>query len=221
VIMIIDYIDIATFGIRLLKSEGEFNAPKVKRPLMHNWPDEHGLDIDLSTNQLETRKIVFKMIMESSSVSEFDENINLFSEILNASGLRVISLPHLFFPMFLALDAEMDVVLLNSLNTGNIVHEINLEFIEPFPRGRFFIQDNSVLTVSFTISSSSTLRVHWGDSTSEVVFGNTQAISHTYISESIPHYIGIFGNITDISTLTDLVGLVELVYDIESSGEVV
>ena len=50
--MVIDTTDIATLGVKLIKSNGELDIPKVKRPLSYNWQDEDGLDIDLTTMRI-------------------------------------------------------------------------------------------------------------------------------------------------------------------------
>jgi len=89
----IDTIDIwTTYGAFLLK--GSYDAlmklPKRKESLNNNWPDQNGLDIDLTDPHYEVLEADLSFIVSASSEAQWWTRYNALRTLLLSSGLRTI-----------------------------------------------------------------------------------------------------------------------------------
>jgi len=205
--MTIDYVDISYYGLLYLKSTGLDNMPKIKRPIVNNWSDSHGIDIDLTTAFKEARNITSEFILVGTSISDYQSKLASLQLALQAIGLRVIKYDNYLKPRFLFLSEEIAPELIGKLNNSQVACKLTLNMTEPNPVGRYFHTNDPVVNVSFTISCSTPIIIDWGDGISEIKLGTSQSCSHNFTTF---HYIALFGNITDISALTSIVGLTEI-----------
>src|ERR1035437_8452547 len=89
--VIIDTIDIwTTYGAFMLKgSYDSFMKPaKRKVSLSNNWPEQNGLDIDLTDPKYEAKEVEPSFILSASSETEWWTRYNAFFALLKLAGER-------------------------------------------------------------------------------------------------------------------------------------
>lgn len=87
----LDGVDLWTnFGLTIAKGSLDdfLKLPKRKGSIEHNWPDEDGLDVDLSRNFYEARDINIKFYIISDTEAAFWTQYNGFMTLLKKPGLR-------------------------------------------------------------------------------------------------------------------------------------
>ena len=130
--MVIDTTDIATLGVKLIKSNGELDIPKVKRPLSYNWQDEDGLDIDLTTMDKEPREIQLEFLLTATTPALYKSQLETFAALFTDSGLH--DLDYSYLPTAIPIFLESDIMIeerLNPFSSNAISCKIKLTVTEP------------------------------------------------------------------------------------------
>lgn len=87
----IDTIDIwTTYGTFLLHGsyDGLMRPPKRKVSLSNNWPEQNGIEIDLTVPKYESKEAELSFILSASSEAEWWTRYNAFFTLLKLSGER-------------------------------------------------------------------------------------------------------------------------------------
>ena len=87
----IDTIDIwTTFGAFLLTGsyDGLMRPSKRKASLSNNWPEQNGLEIDLTTPSFESKEADLIFILSASSEAQWWTRYNAFFTLLKLAGER-------------------------------------------------------------------------------------------------------------------------------------
>ena len=188
--MTIDYLSISLFGLKIVKSSGWFDFPKIKRPYSHVWSDSHGIDIDLLDSFIEPRPITIEMSLTANSVADYIAKLTLFQEFIQQPGLRVLKRDKIDRPYFVYLEDMVEIDQKTKFTSTIIASTFRLKFIEKNPVGRYFATTNPIQNVGFTISCAEPITVLWGDGTSQIVQGSNVAVSHIYN----PNLLGASGD---------------------------
>lgn len=205
--MTIDNVPISIWKFILTDTQGEQDGPAIKRPYFQNWNDRHGVDIDLTTTILEPLHMQLTFLIRAISFSQYRSRLNAFKKKLQRPGLHVIKYPNLGDLPYFAFQSDIiRVERLTTLGAAVISAKVYLSLTVPYPVGRFFTINAG--TVSFRISCTTPMLIDWGDGTSAFAEGANQLFSHTYSTFT---YVGILGNIEDITSLTNIVGMLEIV----------
>lgn len=89
--VIIDTIDIwTTYGAFILTGSYDslMKPPKRKVSLSNNWPEQNGLEIDLSAPKYESKEAELSFILSASNEAEWWTRYNAFFSLLKAAGER-------------------------------------------------------------------------------------------------------------------------------------
>ena len=89
----IDTIDIwTTHGAFLLQGsyDGLMRPPKRKASLSNNWPEQNGLEIDLTIPRYESKEAELSFILSASSETEWWTRYDAFFTLLKSPGERSV-----------------------------------------------------------------------------------------------------------------------------------
>lgn len=89
---IIDGIDIATLGMFIERggSDDFLSYPTRRDPDQMDWPDENGLDVDLTDCYFEAKTVKVNYVIIADDERTFKNNLNSFENIHFAAGYRQI-----------------------------------------------------------------------------------------------------------------------------------
>lgn len=88
----IDGTDIATLGMFIVKG-GDYDFlsfPERKDPLINDWFEEDGLDVDLSEVFFEAKKVSVKYYLSATDATLFNQRLNAFEMLHYQTGYRQI-----------------------------------------------------------------------------------------------------------------------------------
>jgi hypothetical protein len=213
--IVIDNIDLyTTYGIMLVSHEGLLDPLKTKKRQSHNWSDEHGNDIDLSTAFYEERQITLNLRLAGVTKADFVAFLTNFGKFVTASGLRILKHPQITRPYFVYAPEGASVKKETLWNDTLMIATFSLKLFEPFPIGRYFSTNQSSLsTVTITITCTKAMVIHWGDGTTTTTVQGTAIVStKNYTVTRNPYYIQIVGDITSISSLTKSANTTEITW---------
>ena len=163
----IDGIDLSAFGIRIAASRGVLDLPSMKQPQTYDWPDYHGVTVDLEKPRFNPNHIILDAWMESSDgMLEFAKRIRSFYNTMTKPGLRqllvFIGENHpLVFMVYMkdGMDVQKKWNDIRMFGT----FQIKLEEPEPVKMVVRFESGSTVSSVSF--ASNDFFNVYWGDGT--------------------------------------------------------
>ncbi|HLP44180.1 MAG TPA: hypothetical protein VK145_02775 [Candidatus Nanoarchaeia archaeon] len=205
--MTIDYIPITQWGFTLNDVQGDQDGPALKHPYVFNWNDRHGVDIDLDTAFLEPLDMQLTFVIIASTFAQYRSRLNSFKAQMRKPGLHVIKFPNAGDPPYFCFQSDViRVEPITGRGSTRIASKVYVNLTVPYPVGRFF-QITST-GVSFRISCNSPMLIDWGDGTSRFVEGTNVLVSRNFSTFS---YVGILGNIEDITNLSSIVGMTEIV----------
>lgn len=78
------------YGVYVSSSQGLIGGLKPKKGLEAEWPDEHGMTVDVSQMYFESRSITLNCFMVSEDAAEFIERMEAFSALFYAPGEHVL-----------------------------------------------------------------------------------------------------------------------------------
>jgi hypothetical protein len=205
--MTIDYVPISNYGFILTDVQGDQDGPALKHPYVFNWNDRHGIDIDLDTAFLEPLDMQLTFVITANSFTQYRSRLNAFKKKMQKPGLHVIKFPNPSdVPYFCFQSDVIRVEPISGRGSALISSKVILSVTCPIPVGRFFYI--TATGVSFRISCNSPMLIDWGDGTYRFVEGTNVTVSRNFTTFS---YVGILGNIEDITSLTNIVGMTEIV----------
>lgn len=203
----IDYTPISTWAFTLVDTQGEQDGPMIKHPYMQNWNDRHGIDIDLDTTYLEPLEMQLVFLIKTSTFTSYRNKLNAFKTQMRRAGLHVIKYPNVGdLPYFAFVSDTIRVERILGYGGAAFAARVYVSLTVPYPLGRYFYITQS--SVSMRITCSTPILVDWGNGTSQFVEGTNVVVSKVLSSFS---YVALLGNIEDISSITNITGLVEIV----------
>jgi hypothetical protein len=88
---LIDNTDLSTLNIYVKESHGLFNVGKRKIAYSHNWIDENGEVVDLSTVKKEAREFTLDCFVKGETITEAISYIESLVAILDTPGIHTLT----------------------------------------------------------------------------------------------------------------------------------
>lgn len=146
--------NIKDLDIIISQSYGLTDLPKTKEPLIANWPDQHGIDVDLSNRAYEPRMIKLNCFMKCENEEDFITKSLKLNQLLtnnNSSGLLSLVVGFPFTkPLVYAVYLSGEISHTKKWRNGVFFSTFTLEFIEPDPMKISIIARPSATSVIFT-----------------------------------------------------------------------
>jgi hypothetical protein len=176
--------DITTYGAVVQQSSGFLDEPKRKSLLSFSWPEENGLDIDLSGGYyIDARnpKIVF--LLKGSDYHDLQVKRMQLVALFKRPGYQYIKLAGML-TLSLAYMADQAVFeLLSNLRDMPCGGRLTVNLTEPFPETKqFYTVKTGAASSSLTISASKPVTVDWGDGYFSYVAVGTATVTHNYLT---------------------------------------
>lgn len=89
---IIDTVDLAAYGIFIERggSDDFISFPDRRTPDFNDWPDEDGLDVDLTDLSFEAKTVKVNYVIVADNEATFKSHLNSFETLHFAPGLRQV-----------------------------------------------------------------------------------------------------------------------------------
>jgi hypothetical protein len=135
----IDGIDLFTgFAVAIKKGAALFlQMPERKESISHDWPDQHGLDIDTSKPLFKERTVTLECWLYANDKSEFWQKRNAFVAQLMKPGQRRLTIGaqsgRSYFVIYKSMSSYEQFVTFK-LQDGQLVHQFSLTLLEPNPQ---------------------------------------------------------------------------------------
>lgn len=91
---LIDGTDIATLGIYVSQGSGYVDGHKRKIAYRHNWLDEDGEDVDLTTFKKEARDFRFDCFVIGETIEDAITKLESLLAIIDATGVRTLEIQY-------------------------------------------------------------------------------------------------------------------------------
>ena len=184
----INGIPFSSFGLYVSDSEGLLDQPERKESIEMDYPDAHGIQIDLSRPRYKARQIRLSCFMVSKNPSEFMDRWLALLAQLQRPGTQRIALDgaldkQLVYEVFLAERIEPK----KTWRETDFLAEFDLSLTEPRPVK--WVLANTHQIVSLTASCRSPLTLSWGDGTQDVLKGDSVTLSHAYPDLAAYHLV--------------------------------
>lgn len=188
------------FGARVVATNGFTSLPARKVLLQNNWPDENGLEVDLSANYYEARNLSMEIKIFADSLQLMNDYVRSFMAEFQKPGLQYVKLvgnSKLF--LVYCQDAILPVRKTAIYSTKHY-SELTIPLIEPYPIVRqFTVNATGSLLVTLVVVATKANTVDWGDGTFSALAGSG-TVTHTY---AIGVYcISLYGGAEGITSVT-------------------
>ena len=171
-----------TFGAWIEQSTGFWDIPKPKENVSFSWPDENGLDVNLTARYFEALTPELTVMFSHVSYLTLKSNIRAFMAEWQKTGLQYLKLandPRLYLVFY----TDIGIVeRLTKLNASKHFARLRLKLCDPNPLIRQFMADKTIAgSVSLVITSSKPVTIDWGDGSFSSLAGNG-TVNHNYLS---------------------------------------
>ena len=215
-ISLLDGVRFVDFNAKIESISGFLDDPEPKENYKHSWPDEHGLDIDLSKVYYSERKCQIDFIVKGTNYIDLVSNINALKKALRKPGYRYLKLYGIIGVYLIVPTGIMPVVRLNRGVDNTQYARMSVTFIEPYPVKFMYYADQSIKApVSLNITTAKPLTIDWGDNTYSLASASGTK-SHNYTEEG-DYCIIVYGGI-DSTTVIEPSNCIELIV-IAGGGE--
>jgi hypothetical protein len=130
-----------TFAIGIKEGTALFlQAPAKKDSIVHDWPDQNGIDVDLTKFFFKERDIVLQCWMITETEIEFWQKRNAFLSRISQTGLHRITITahqsRSYYVYYLSCSAYRQIPskTLRNIPDNMIVHEFSITLREPEPQ---------------------------------------------------------------------------------------
>ena len=138
----LDGIDVwKNFAIAIEKGTSDtLRYPAFKPPISHDWPDQNGIDVDLTKKFFKEREVTLQCRLVAYTESEFWLKHNAFIQLWAKPGLRRLSIKshggrsYYVYYQDCSNYKQINAKALKGIDDNMIVHEFNLRIIEPSPQ---------------------------------------------------------------------------------------
>lgn len=202
-----DNVDVLTdYGVFLIKERGLLDPLKHKKPYIHNWDDNHGLEIADGKLMADIRKITLELGIKATSKANFRGNMMDFvSDVLGSTGLVQMRIDEHPIVNMVMVDNLNHLERLTHWNDVQMVGKFRINLIDPYPINRQWLNSGSsqsTVTVDATAAADSgeTLTVFWGDGTRDEVSEDGGGVSSSY--SSWPKRIVVAGRLDLFTTIS-------------------
>ncbi|MBA4852085.1 hypothetical protein [Emticicia sp. BO119] len=191
----IDNVSFASLGVYVMKSVGMQDMPTMKEPLIIDWPDGHGLQVDLVVPRYNAREIELDCFIRAAGKLDFFNKVRTFLQSLQKPELCKLEFWMSDKPVIYMVYLADGVNIEKQWRANDMFGTFTLKLIEPSPVKRLLKRTGSVSVLSF--SSENPIDIYWGDGTKDLGKFGEVSITHSY-SSSGTYYILICGVIEEI-----------------------
>lgn len=201
----------SSIGLYVAESQGVLDMPAPKEYFGVEWPDAHGLVLDLTRPRYKERVITLECVMIATGPENLGLQLSALSQELRKPGTKRLRFyPTAAKPLVYEVYSSGAVEVKKKWRDGKIIARLTLNLTEPQPRKRVYAAAG---TVSLTVTCPSPIALYWGDGTNEYVQGVAQTKTHTYGGTAgVVYYLIVSGEI-EAATITSLTNLT-LLWDI-------
>lgn len=201
----------SSIGLYVAESEGVLDMPGQKEYFSVEWPDAHGLVLDLSRPRYKERVITLECAMVATGPENLQNQLNVLGQELRKPGTKRLKItPGNAKPMVYEVYSSGAVTVKKKWRDGKIWARLTLTLTEPQPRKFVYTATGAV---SLTVTCPSPIALYWGDGSSEYVQGVAQVKTHTYGGTTGTVYYLIVSGEIEAATITNLTNLT-LLWDI-------
>jgi hypothetical protein len=136
----IDGIDIwLNFAVAISNGLAKF-LPLTRRKdsISHDWPAQHGLDVDVSKHFFSERTVTMNCFLITETESEFWTKRNAFIQQLAKPGFRRLTVTahggRSYFVIFQEVSEYVQRKNLKNIPANKVVHEFSITVMEPSPQ---------------------------------------------------------------------------------------
>jgi hypothetical protein len=117
---------------------GFLQTPEKKESITHDWPDQHGVDVDLSKIFFKSRDISLRCWLITETEIEFWTKRNAFIQQLAKPGLRRISITahggKSYYVFYKSCSEYTQLKSLKGIASNMVVHDFTIVVTEPQPQ---------------------------------------------------------------------------------------
>ncbi len=129
----IDNTGLSDLGIKVSSATGLFSLPKLKEPMIVDWPDKNGVVVDLSAPRYQPREIVLNCFSSGATgAAAMAPAISLYN-ILTGSGLHTLSVTIGSSTYTYNVYCEEGIEPTKRWGGGKVIAEYAVKLIEPKP----------------------------------------------------------------------------------------
>lgn len=129
------------FGVYLKRATGMFDFLKRKGKTFHDWQDQDGVEPFVENDDIlfEKREITMQCYLVANGEDDFRIKVNSLKSELLQEGLHELVLQYSDRIYDVYFDAGTKFKLKTSWNTGKLIAEFDLKFIEPNPTNKKYL----------------------------------------------------------------------------------
>lgn len=190
------------FDVYVSDSSGLIDALSLKDSIKVDWPDEHGLLVDLDSRRFQERVITLKCFIRCNGFVDFSMKVNDFLREFTQPGSQRLRVDiddykQLVYEVYMPSGTDIEKKWREGEFFGTFT--LSLKEAEPVKRVlRFDTQAGSTNTVVINMQGGyHPYNIYWGDgsSTKDIFAQQAQIIQHTYQDVEKKHYIIVSGDI--------------------------
>jgi len=197
-IYLLNGIELSTLGATVEESAGFLDMPKRKLGVNTSWPDQNGLEVDLSAFIYEARNCKVNFMIAKGAFLDMQINLNNLYAQLAKPGLQYLKLagiPKLFL-VYLADAISPTRETKNDAQLSAASLQVNL--VEPHPDNKqFFTILDDPGSAGLAIACSKPITIDWGDG-SYSYLESSDDLTHNYLTAGT-YCITIWGNMDGIT----------------------
>jgi hypothetical protein len=199
---LINGIDLNDLGAFVEYTRGLLALPARKPALLHDWPDEQGVDYDVNNVYFKERPCELSIIITGSSYEQLANRIDLINAEFMKPGLQYLKAANTSRIALVAALSGSDPEKITAHDSPVVAARVVYKLTEPYVLTRQFVADFSAAAGTVTLSFSNAAKpvvVDWGDKLSTKHKG-TAVLSHTYAKAGI-YCIVVTGSVDWITSI--------------------
>ncbi len=195
--------NLATWKAFVVKSDGFHDLPQRKENLSWNWPDEHGLEIDLSAVYFEPQEYALELIMYDTTYAALQANIKLLLAELTKTGLQHIKMAGIPGVFQFHVPGKVAITKLTGVLQAQSAVRVEFSPVNPYPVTRQFwtTKTGAGQTSQLYIITNKPLSINWGDGYVQSLAAGTHTVIRTYVGAGT-YCIVVYGGVDGITTIT-------------------
>lgn len=204
----INGIDLKDLRIFVEDARGLVGRPAMKAAKRYDWPDRHGIGVDLKNVRFEARKIELDCWFKAATKDDAIEKAVIIKQMMSGNGLQrfMFQAGSRYLPYEVYFPEEYDFEIPLWVDGGGLSARFTMVMIEPQPVKRVlkFVRTSSgQSTVNIAMTTNRELfSVYWGDgAVTHNVVGQAASIQHTYDTNG-EYYIIVAGTIERLTAFT-------------------
>lgn len=174
--------DIALYGAVVEQWSGLLDTPKRKPILQYSWPEENGLDVDLSAGffvEARTAKIIF--LIKGDNFKDLQVKKAALVANLKRPGYQYLKMAGIAALSLVFLSEQIVFEMLSNRRDMPCGGKLTLTLTEPFPETRqFYTEKTEPGNSSLTINTTKPVTIDWGDGHYICIANGEETLTHNY-----------------------------------------